>query len=75
MKHMVILMMIMTSISISLFSPNQIDQSSSRILTTHVKYRPILHDEWLIKLGENRPDRVLKHLAAMLKQACFERLI
>ena len=75
MKHMVILMMIMTSISISLFSPNLIDQSSSRILTTYVKYRPILHDDWLIKLGENRPDRVLKHLAAMLKQACFETLI
>ena len=26
----------------------------------------ILHDDWSIRLGENRPDRVLKHLAAML---------
>ena len=28
--------------------------------------RPILHDDWLIRLGENRPDKALKHLAAML---------
>ena len=26
----------------------------------------IMHNDWLIKLGENRPDRVLKHLEAML---------
>ena len=49
----------------SLFSPNLIDQSSSRILTRHAKTRPVLHDDWLIKLGENRPDRALKHLAAV----------
>ena len=49
-----------------LFSPNLIDQSSCRILTTDAKTRPILHDDWSIWLGENRPDMVLKHLAAML---------
>ena len=26
----------------------------------------ILHGDWLIRLGEKRPDRALKHLAAML---------
>ena len=26
----------------------------------------IMHDNWSIRLGENRPDRALKHLAAML---------
>ena len=26
----------------------------------------ILHDDWSISLGENRPDRALKNLAAML---------
>ena len=26
----------------------------------------ILHDDWLIRLGENRHDSVLKHLVAML---------
>ena len=26
----------------------------------------ILHDDWSIRLGENRPDGVLKHLAAIL---------
>ena len=26
----------------------------------------ILHDDWPIRLGENGPDRVFKHLAAML---------
>ena len=26
----------------------------------------ILHDDWSIRSGENRPDRVLTHLAAML---------
>ena len=50
----------------SLFSISLIDQSSCRILTTHTKARPILHDDWSIRLGENRPDRALKHLAAML---------
>ena len=53
----------------SLFSPNLIDQSSCRIMTTHTKSRPILHDDWSIRLGENRPDSVLKHLAAMLTRA------
>ena len=40
---------------LGLFSPNLIDQSSCRILTTHAKTRPILHDDWSIRLGENRP--------------------
>ena len=26
----------------------------------------ILHDGWSIRLGENRPDQLLKHLVAML---------
>ena len=37
-----------------------IDQSSCRILTTHAMIRSILHDDWSIRLGENRPDRALK---------------
>ena len=49
-----------------LFSPNLSDQLSCRILTTGAKTRLILHDDWSIRLGENRPDRVLKHLAATL---------
>ena len=28
-----------------LFSPNLIDQSPCRILTTHAKTRPVLHDD------------------------------
>ena len=47
-----------------LFSPNLIVQSSCRILITHAKIRPILHDDWSIRLGENRLDKALKHLAA-----------
>ena len=50
----------------SLFSPSPIDQSSCRILTTHAKARPMLHDDWSIRLGENRPNSALIHLAAML---------
>ena len=37
-----------------LFSSNLIDQSSCRILTIYAKARPILHDDWSIRLGENR---------------------
>ena len=50
-----------------LFSPNLIDQSSCRILITHAKTRSILHDDWPVRLGGNRHDRALKHLAAMLE--------
>ena len=50
----------------SLFSPNLIDQSSGRILTTRAKARPILHDDWSIRLGEKRTDRDLTHMASML---------
>ena len=42
-----------------LFSPNIIGQSSCRILTTHTKTRPILHDDCSIRLGENRLDQTL----------------
>ena len=49
----------------SLFPLNLIDQSSCRIMTIHAKARPILHADWSIRLGENGPDSVLKHLAAM----------
>ena len=31
--------------------------------------RPILHDDWPIRLGENRPNWARKYLAA--KQACI----
>ena len=48
------------------FLPNLIDQSSSRILTTHARTRPILHDDWLIKLGENGLDKALIHMVDML---------
>ena len=51
----------------SIFS-QLIDQSSCRILTTHAKTRPTLHDDWSIRFGENRADRVLKHLASMLSR-------
>ena len=37
-----------------LFSPNLIDQSLCRILTTHVTTRPNLHDDWSVRLGEHR---------------------
>ena len=49
-----------------LCSPNLIDQSSCRILTTYAMTRAILHDDWLIMLGENRLDRALKYLVTML---------
>ena len=48
------------------FLPKLIDQSSCGILITHAKTRPILHYDWSISLGGNRPDRAVKHLAAML---------
>ena len=54
-----------------LFSPRLIYQSSCRILTSHIKTMPILHDDWLDKLGENRPDRALKHLAPMTFKVNF----
>ena len=50
-----------------LFSPNLIHQSSCSILITHAKIRPILYDDWSIRLRENRPDWALKHLAAILR--------
>ena len=37
-----------------LFSPSLTDQSSCKILTIHAKIRPILHDDWSIRSGENR---------------------
>ena len=49
-----------------LFSPYIIDKSSCRILITHAKTTPILHDDWSPGLGENRPERALKHFPAML---------
>ena len=50
------------------FSGNLIDKSPYRILTTHARTSPILHDAWSLKLGENRPNRTLKYLVAMLKE-------
>ena len=49
-----------------LFSPNLIGKSSCRCLTTHTKTRPIFHDDWSIRCGGDRPDRVLRHLTAKL---------
>ena len=40
-----------------LFSPNLIDQSSCRILIIYGKTRPILLDDWPIRLGDNRPNQ------------------
>ena len=54
-----------------LFSANLIDQSSSRILTTHARTMLIVHGDWLIRWGENRPDMTLKHLTAMLSIVAF----
>ena len=48
------------------FSLNLIDQSSCKMGLVVVCVVRILHDDWPIRLGENRFDRVLKHLAAML---------
>ena len=50
----------------ALFSPYLIDQSSRRMGLVLACVVRILHDDWLASMGENRPDRVLKHLAAML---------
>ena len=47
---------------------------AERILTTHDKTRPILHDDWSIRLGENRPDWTLKHLVAMLSLSVTHNL-
>ena len=50
-----------------LFSPNQIGQSSCTMGLVLACVVRILHDDRSIRLGENRPRRVLKHLAAMLR--------
>ena len=52
-----------------LFSPNLIDQSSCRILISHARTRPIFHNGWSIRLGENRPDRAQCH------RLCQRRII
>ena len=49
-----------------LFSPNLIDRSSCRMGLVLACVVRILHDDWSIRLGENRLDMVLKHLGAML---------
>ena len=49
-----------------LFSPNLIDQSSCKTGLVSTFVVRIWHDDWSIRLGDNRPDKVLKHLAAML---------
>ena len=49
-----------------LFSPNLINQSLCNmdlVLACGVR---ILQEDWSIRLGENRLEKVLKHLAAML---------
>ena len=54
------------------FSPNLIDQSSCKMGLVLVCVVRILHDDWSIRLGENRPARALKHLAAILFNALFD---
>ena len=53
-----------------LFSPNLIDQSSCRILSTHAETGPILYDDWSSRLGEYRPCRASNHLAALVMLRC-----
>ena len=47
-------------------SCNLIDQSSGRMGLALACVVRILHDDWSIRLGENRLHMVLKHLATML---------
>ena len=42
------------------------DKSLCRVALVVISLVRILHDDWSIRLGENRPDRALKHLVAML---------
>ena len=49
-----------------LFSPNLINQSSCNMDLVLAYVDRILLDDWSVRLGENRLDRVLKHLASML---------
>ena len=53
-------------ISIAAKCQNLIDQSSCRMGLALACVMIIMHDDWSIRLGENRPDRALIHLAAML---------
>ena len=48
-----------------LFSSNLTDQSSRRMGLVLACVVGILHDDWSLRLEENRPGRVLKHLVAM----------
>ena len=49
-----------------LFSLNLIDQSSCKMDLVLASVVRIRYYDWSIRLGENRPDRVLKHMATML---------
>ena len=49
-----------------LFSPILTDQSLCRMGLVLACVDRILHDDWSIRLGENRLDTVIEHLAAML---------
>ena len=57
-----------------LFSPNLIHQSSCKMGLVLACVVRTLHDDWSIRLGENRPDRVLEHLAAMLWSGSVRKL-
>ena len=48
-----------------LFSPNLIDQLPCKMGLVLACVVRILHDDWSIRMGENRLDRVLKHLVSM----------
>ena len=54
---------------LGLFSPNLIDQSSCRMGQVLACVVRILHDDWSIRLGENKPDEARKHLVAMLSNS------
>ena len=54
-----------------LFSPNLTDQSSCRMGLVLGCVVRILHDDWLIRSGENWPDEARKHLVAKLYVAGF----
>ena len=58
-----------------LFSSNQIDQSSCKMILLFAGVVRFLYDDWSIRLRENRPFRVLKHLAAILQSLYRRQLL
>ena len=54
-----------------LFSPNLISQPSCKMDLVLACVVRILQDDWSIRLGENRLDRVLKHFVTMLPNSTY----